>query len=413
MAKDQIIVGLEIGTSKVCAVVGEARADGSLAILGIGEAPSRGVRKGEIKDYDTAQKCVQDALADAEEKADVMIKSVFLGVTGAHIESFNNRGSVSLPDDQEVIIDEDLCGRVRSNARAVSIPAQHTFIHTILQHYYVDGNDGVVNPVGMSGSVLEADFHIIHGVTNRLKNAMRCVKDLEVKVDDVVFNPFAAAQVVLDEHQKNLGALVVDCGGGTTDFIVYQGGAVKHSGVIAVGGDHVTNDISIGLRMPIARAEKLKCEEGCAQLGRCVPGETVALRDEAGFAGREIEREALNRIINARVRELFELLRRQLEPTGCLDFIPAGIFLTGGGGLLQGLKPVVEEVFDGLPVHLARTRPMAGVTSAFEDPRYSVALGLVRYGAAVQGQLARPGLFGWFVDKLRTLLTMMMGAFHA
>jgi cell division protein FtsA len=399
MAKDRIIVGLEIGTSKVCVVVGEAKGDGGLSILSIGEAPSRGVRKGEIVDYETAQRCVKDAIADAEEKADVMIRSVYLGITGGHIDSFNNRGVVTLPEEQDEISEDD-CDSAREAARAVSIPSQHSFIHTILQHYYVDGGDGVVNPVGMCGSKIEADFHIIHGVTNRLKNAMRCVKDLEVEVDDVVFNPFASAQVALDENQKNLGALAVDFGGGTTDYVVYREGAVIHSGVLAVGGDHVTQDLSMGLRIPMARAERLKCEEGSAQLGLCVPGETVTLRDESGFAGREIEREMLNTIIHLRVRELFEILRKRLEPARCLDFLGAGVFLTGGSSRLHGLKGVVEEVF-GPPVHLAKNRSMSGLTSALEDPRFSTGLGLVRYGEASQDRPASRWPFGWIFGKLR------------
>ena len=197
MGRDHILVGLEIGTSKICVVVGESKSDGSIKILGVGQAPSRGVRKGEIVDFDTAQKCVHEALVDAEEKSDVMIQSVYLGVTGAHIASFNNRGLALIPEDQEEITEAD-CDSVRASAREVSIPSQNMFIHSILQHYYVEGQEGILNPVGMMGHKLEADFHIIHGIGTRVKNAVRCVKEIPLEVEDVVFNPLAAAQVVLN-----------------------------------------------------------------------------------------------------------------------------------------------------------------------------------------------------------------------
>ncbi len=285
MASSNLMVGLEIGTSKICVVVGEGKPDGTIKILGVGQAPSRGVRKGEIVDFETAMKCVQEAVVDAEEKSDIMIRSVYVGITGAHIQSFNNRGCVMLPEDRDEIDEQDV-EDVRINAREVSIPAQNAFLHSLIQTYHVDGQDGVLSPVGMLGQRLEADFHIIHGVRNRIQNSIRCVKELPLDVEDVVFTPFAAAQVVLTQHQKNLGALVIDIGGGTTDYVLYVDGAVKQSGVLAVGGDHITNDISMGLRIPMTRAEKLKIEEGSTVLGNCLPGETVLLKDDSGFAGQ-------------------------------------------------------------------------------------------------------------------------------
>jgi cell division protein FtsA len=397
MARDHILVGLEIGTSKICVVVGDSKADGSIKILGVGQAPSRGVRKGEIVDFDTAQKCVHEALVDAEEKSDVMIQSVYLGVTGAHIESFNNRGMVAVPEDQEEITDTD-CDNVRSSAREVSIPSQNMFIHSILQHYYVDGQEGILNPVGMMGNKLEADFHIIHGIGTRVKNAVRCVKEIPLEVEDVVFNPLAAAQVVLNQHQKNLGALAIDIGGGTTDYLMYVDGAVRQSGSLGIGGDHITNDISMGLRIPMARAEKLKIEEGSVTLGMSLPGETVTLKDDSGFAGKEVERETLNTIIHMRVRETFELLRRKLEAGGDLHLLGAGIFITGGTSLLRGIDALAQEIFE-LPVHITHAQTMSGLTSAFENPQFSTAIGLIKYAQAVQ--MDRPS--GWlskFTQKL-------------
>ncbi len=401
MARDQIVVGLEIGTSKVCAVVGEIRTDGTVKILGVGDAPSRGVRKGEIVDFETAGKCVREALVDAEEKSDVMIGSVYLGVTGSHVTSFNNRGAVVIPEDREEIDDQDF-EDVQASAREVSIPSQNMFLHTILQHYYVDGQDGILNPIGMLGKKLEADFHIIHGIGNRIKNSVRCVKELDIEVLDVVFNPLATAQVVLDQNQKNLGALVVDMGGGTTEYIVYVDGAVKASGCLSVGGDHITNDLSLGLRIPMARAEKLKLEEGSVLLGHSKPGEMIALKDETGFAGKEIEREMLNTIIHCRVRETLELLRRELEQYNFLPYLGAGILLTGGCSLLKGIDQLAEESF-GLPVHLTHAHTMSGLTSAFENPQLSTAIGLIKYAQAMQPERPRRGIFNRFLDKLRFL----------
>ena len=402
MGRDNIIVGLEIGTSKICVVVGESKSDGSVKILGVGQTPSRGVRKGEIVDFDTAGKCVREAIADAEEKSDVMIESVYVGITGSHISSFNNRGVVLIPEDQEEVGDED-CENVRTNAKEVSIPSQNYFLHTILQHYYIDGQDGVLNPIGMMGSKLEADFHIIHGIGTRIKNAIRCIKEIPLEVEDVVFNPLAAAQVVLTQNQKTQGALMIDIGGGTTDFILYVDGAVKQSGVLAVGGDHITNDISMGLRIPMAKAEKLKVEEGSVILGNCLPGETVTLKDESGFAGKEIERETLNTIIHMRMRESLELLKRELDRETFLDFIGAGIFITGGCSLLKGIDHLASEIF-GMPVHVAHAQSMSGLTSAFENPQLATAIGLIKYAQAVESD--RPA--GWF-GKIKRKLPMFFG----
>ncbi len=391
MARDQIVVGLEIGTSKVCAVVGETRGDGTIRILGVGQAPSRGVRKGEIVDFETAGKCIREALVDAEEKSDVMIGSVYLGVTGGHIVGFNNRGAITLPEERDEICEEDF-EDVQASAREVSIPALNTFVHSILQHYYVDGQDGVLNPIGMCGRKLEADFHIIHGIATRIKNSVKCVKEVGPEVLDVVFNPLATAQVVLDQNQKGLGALVVDMGGGTTDYIVYVDGAVKQCGSLAIGGDHITNDISLGLRIPMAKAERLKVEEGSVILGNARPGETIVLKDESGFAGKEIEREMLNTIIHCRVRESFELLKKQLEEEDHLPYLGAGLMLTGGCSLLKGINHLAEEVL-GLPAHLTHAQTVSGLTSAFENPQFSTAIGLIKYAEAMQPE--RPaGLLG-------------------
>jgi cell division protein FtsA len=402
MASGDLIVGLEIGTSKICVVVGETRPDGTLKILGVGQAPSRGVRKGEIVDFETAMKCVHEAVVDAEQKSDVMIRSVYIAIAGGHIQGFNNRGCVMLPEDRDEIDDQDV-EDVKVNAREVSIPAQNAFLHSIIQHYHVGGQDGVLNPVGMLGQKLEADFHIIHGVRTRIQNTIRCVKELPLEVEDVVFSALASAQVVLTQHQKNLGALVVDIGGGTTDYILYVDGAVKQSGVLAIGGDHITNDISMGLRIPMARAEKLKTEEGSCVLGNCLPGETIVLKDDSGFAGKEIERETLNTIVHLRLRETFELLKRTVEEEPFINYVGAGIFITGGCSLLNGIDHLAGEVFE-MPAHVTHAQTLAGLTSAAENPQFSTAIGLLKYAQAVQIDRPRRGigrLFGRFFSGMR------------
>ena len=402
MASGDLIVGLEIGTSKICVVVGETRPDGTLKILGVGHAPSRGVRKGEIVDFETAMKCVHEAVVDAEQKSDVMIRSVFVAVAGGHIQSFNNRGCVMLPEDRDEIDDQDV-EDVKVNAREVSIPAQNAFLHSIIQHYHVDGQDGVLNPVGMLGQKLEADFHIIHGVRTRIQNTIRCVKELPLEVEDVVFSALASAQVVLTQHQKNLGALVIDIGGGTTDFILYVDGAIKQSGVLAIGGDHITNDISMGLRIPMARAEKLKIEEGGCVLGNCLPGETIVLKDDSGFAGKEIERETLNTIIHLRLRETFELLKRTVEEEPFINYVGAGVFITGGCSLLSGIDHLAGEIFE-MPAHVAHAQTTSGLTSAAENPQFATAIGLLKYAQAVQVDRPRGGItriFGRLFNRMR------------
>ena len=402
MASGDLIVGLEIGTSKICVVVGETRPDGTVKILGVGQSPSRGVRKGEIVDFETAMKCVHEAVVDAEQKSDVMIRSVYVAVAGGHIQGFNNRGCVMLPEDRDEIDDQDV-EDVKVNAREVSIPAPNAFLHSIIQHYHVDGQDGVLNPVGMLGQKLEADFHIIHGVRTRIQNTIRCVKELPLEVEDVVFSALASAQVILTQHQKGLGALVVDIGGGTTDYILYVDGAIKQSGVLAIGGDHITNDISMGLRIPMARAEKLKIEEGSCVLGNCLPGETIVLKDDSGFAGKEIERETLNTIIHLRLRETFELLKRTVEEEPFINYVGAGIFITGGCSLLNGIDHLAGEIFE-MPAHVTHAQTTSGLTSAAENPQFATAIGLLKYAQAVQVDRPRGGItriFGRLFNRMR------------
>ncbi len=398
MGKSDIIVGVEVGTSKVCAVVGEGGREGSLRILGIGTAPSRGVRKGEIVDLAIATECVHDAISDAETNSDAEIGTVSVAVSGSHVRSFNSRGAILIPEDRFEIDDEDV-QEVAVKAREVNIPTENFFLHSLIQHYYVDGQEGVVNPMGMVGRKLEADFHIIHGVKTRLQNTLRCIREAGVQIDEVVVNSLASAQAVLDQHHKDLGALVIDIGGGVTDYMVYENGAVHHSGVLAVGGDHISNDISLGLRIPLTRAEKLKVDEGSAKLGEATPGQMIVLKNDAGFSGKEVEREMLNTIIHARIRENFELIKKQIEGETPLHLLGGGIVLTGGCSLLRGIKDVAESVFD-LPVQLAREAGVSGPKSVLNNPQYSTAIGLIKFTQALRAEEEEPGIIGSVMDKI-------------
>src|SRR5512142_1321520 len=292
-----IIVGLEIGTSKVCAVVGELGADGSVNVVGLGQARSRGVRKGEIADSQMAEEDVRQAIVEAEQMADVEIRSVYLGVTGGHLRGFNNRGVHPVVSADREISEEDVQDVIK-NAKAINLPAENHVIHAIRQHFLVDGQDGIANPVGMLGARVEVDVHVVHGVVNRLQNAIRTVKGLQLEVDDIVFNGLASSLALLTNEQKELGSLVIDVGGGTTNYVVYANGIIKHTGVLAVGGDHLSNDLAYGLKISLSRAEQLKVDQGSAVLDEAAKGQTITISNELGLPLKTVNLEHLRRIMS-------------------------------------------------------------------------------------------------------------------
>jgi cell division protein FtsA len=394
MSRANLHVGLEIGTTKVAAVIGEIRSDGLLRIIGVGEAPSRGVRKGEIVDISKITLCLSDAVSEAEEKADREITEVVAAVTGAHLESLNNRGGIPIPDDRDEIEEEDI-HEVEQSALDVTIPAGNVFLHNIIQRYYVDGQEGVASPLGMLGRRLEAEFHIVHGTKTRIQNNLRCIHEASMKVTNVVMSAVASAHAVLDESDRELGSLVIDIGGGTTDYILFREGAVRDSGVLAVGGDHITNDISIGLRVPTKWAEKLKVEHADVAPGSTMVRGKIEIEDPT-YAGGEIERRLLNMVAEARVRELFVLLRRRLNFERHAQFLGAGILITGGTAELKGIAALASDVF-GVPARVANPRALMGPSALFESPRFSTAVGLVLYAQAAQDALDDISIF----DKLR------------
>jgi len=380
LPKEKIIVGLEVGTSKVCAVVGEVLDDGNIMVVGVGQTNSEGVRKGEIVNIDATVECIHAAVADAEESAGVEIHNVYASVSGGHIRSFNNRGTVAVTNEEREISEEEV-RNVLLNAKAVNIPMDHVVIHAIRQHFFVDGHDGIQNPVGMIGAKLEADVHVIYGVRTRLQNTIKCIKHVPLDVANIAVSGFASALAVLTSEHQHLGAVVIDMGGGTTDYIVYSEGTIQHSGVLAVGGDHITNDVAIGLRIPMNRAETLKIEHGSV----AVPpdDEMLTLKREVGLPDRQVSKQQLCRIMNLRIEETLTLVKKELEKHKLLDYLGAGVFITGGCARLQGLEPLAAQIF-GLPVHIGHSLTVGGPTSAIESPEYSTAIGLVRYALGSQ-----------------------------
>ena len=383
MAKSKIYAGLEIGTSTICVVVGEVLGNGSIKILGVGQAPSRGVRKGEIVDFETAQTCLNDALVEAEEKSDVEISNVYLAVSGSHIESLCSKGSIRIPEVDGVneITEEDL-DEVREIARDIKLPPENVFLHSIIRDYYVDGQEKVQNPVGRQGQVVEADYHIIHGIKTRLQNTIRCVREIPINVEEVVFSPIAAAQVMLKRDDKDRGALLIDIGGGVTDYVMYSGGSVAQSGCIGVGGDHITNDIAVVMKIPLTRSEKLKIDHGSA-LPESDEDSSIVLDDDPLKSGLEIDKELLNQIINARATEIFEQLKGRITKHDNLDTLGAGVFLTGGASKLKDIDKLAEDIL-GLPVSLARISSMSGASAPFENPQLATAMGLIRYAQMIE-----------------------------
>lgn len=404
MPKTNIAVGLDLGTTKICVGVAEIPADPDEEprLLCIGQAESHGIRKGEIVDFDAARDAVREAVADAESKSDLQIESAYVGISGGHLGCVNNRASIDLPRGREVVTAEDI-EAVKLRGLEVSIPEANYILHPLVRGYRLDGRE-VLDPVEMPGRRLEAEYHLIHGVFTRGQNVVRLVKDVPLELDEAVAAPLAAAMGSLDEAQRERGVLLIDIGGGTTDYIVYRDGTVCHSGCLAVGGDHVTHDLSLGLHIPVARAERLKLDEGNAVLGVCRPDELIHLRAEPGFAAREIEREMLHQIVHMRLREVFELLRDAIGVERHLPHLGAGVVLTGGASQTPGIQHLAAEVF-GLPVSPANPPPFSGLTHATDHPQLSTVLGLIEYARVTAGSRPPTGVFARMKAALGRMFT--------
>lgn len=398
MARAKIHVGLEIGTSKTCMVVGEVKSDSSIRILGIGHTKSTGVRKGEITDYTQARTCVKDALLKAEEASDVEISSVFLSITGAHIRGENNIGTFRLPEDEDEVAAEHV-EEARAIAKEVQMPTDHVELHSVVRGFRLDGLEHTSSPIGLSGRTVEADYHIIHGIRSRIMNSVKCVRELALNVDDVVFAPLATAQIALGKDEKKRGALVIDVGGGTTDYVLYVDGMIAASGCIPVGGDHVTNDIHLVTELSLSKAEQVKVKEVDASGDPARSVGTIRVSDDMGFGDTEIQRKLLNEVVRQRLQETLELVKSRL-PQGALEQVHAGVFLTGGTSLMRGFSELAHQVF-GKDIYRPESPDVSGVQTTFRDPQFSTVVGLMRYAQILdQEQRAPRGPLKRFVRAL-------------
>ena len=376
MAKSKIYVGLEIGTSKTCMVVGEVKSDHTVKILGVGESPTTGVRKGEITDMQHARICVREAHLKAEDVSNVRIDKVILSVTGKHVVGENFSGILRLENEGAAVTHDDI-QEVEERAREAAIPADHSVIMELRRQFRIDEHDNLQTPLGLMAQTLEADFHIIHGIKTRFQNSIKCTREDNLDIDDIVFAPVASALIALSMQAKESGALVIDIGGGTTDYALYQDGSLVASGCIPVGGDHVTNDIHILTEIPLSKAEKIKCLEGDASGDPAKSVGMATIPDEKGFQEIEISRELLNSAIHARLSEVLKLVKAQL-PADVLASIGHGVYLTGGTSLMKGFGELTSQVF-GLEVYRLEEPQFSEIQEYYKDPRYSTALGLIRY----------------------------------
>lgn len=400
----EIIVALEAGTSKVIVAVAELKADGTLFLIDVGESESSGIRKGEIVDYYQAQKSIHAAIAEAEKKTDSEIGEVFISLTGSHIDSRTVRVKTTI-ENEDHLVSFDQLDELTEMAQTTVLPAGQMVIHELLQHYYLDNGQATTEPQGLSSQSLEASYHIIHGMQTRLETSARCVADLGVAVQGCALASFAAAQAVLSAEQKELGAVAIDMGAGVTDYIVYHNGAVVHTGVIAVGGDHMTQDISLGLKLSFPRAEQLKKQHGLlfhtAQSGV----ETVTMDRQINEDERVIYLQSLSQIMAVRQRETLELVKEDLEKNDLWPLISGKVFLTGGASRVRGLQRMAAQVFPA-PVQMAHELTFEGDQTYSKRPDLSTVLGLLRYAQRIRMSAPRPK--GW--RKVQESFKDLLGA---
>jgi cell division protein FtsA len=374
-----IIVGLDIGTTKICAVVGEVAGD-KINVVGIGTHPSIGLRKGVVVNIESTVESIQKAIEEAELMAGCEISSVYAGIAGGHITGFNSRGIVAIKGPEVTQQDVD---RVIDAARAVAIPMDREVIHVIPQEFMIDEQGGIQNPVGMSGVRLEAKIHIVTGAVTSAHNIVKCANRSGLDVCDIVLEPLASGEAVLTDEEKDLGTALMDLGGGTTDLAIFSGKHIKHTFVLALGGNNLTNDISIGLRASMADAEKIKKKYGTCISQNVSGDETIEVPGMGGRKPRKLQRQILGEILEPRMEEIFTLIKREVFRAGMENVITSGIVLTGGTSLLEGVTDIAESVFD-LPTRLGTPRGISGLTDVVNNPMYATAVGLVLYGARNQ-----------------------------
>ncbi len=371
-----LLVALDIGTSKIVAIVAEITPDGALEILGLGQHPSKGLKKGVVVNIEATVTGIQRALEEAELMADVKIRDVLTGIAGSHIKSFNSHGMVAIKDKEVSQFDVD---RVVETARAVNIPMDQQILHILTQEFIIDGQEDVREPVGMSGVRLEVKVHIVTGAVSAAQNIMKCVRRCGLEVRDLVLQPLASAIAVLSQDEKDLGVCLVDIGGGTTDIAVFTGGAIRHTAVIPIAGDQITNDIAMALRTPTKDAEDIKMAHGCALRQLASVNDMIEVPGVGDREPRQMSRQTLAEVIEPRVEELYALIQRELRASGFEELLSSGIVLTGGSAAMQGMVELGEEVFH-MPVRLGVPTYSGGLAEVVRNPRFSTGVGLLVSG---------------------------------
>lgn len=386
MAFKGAVAGLDIGTTKACCVIGEADEDGDIHIVGVGSAPSSGLRKGVVIDIDATTRAIEDAVERAERMAGAKVSGLFVGVSGEHISSTNSRGVVAISRGDHEIAGTDV-ERVVEAARMAALPASdREVVHLLPRGFMVDGQDGVRNPVGMYAARLEVEAHIVTGTSTVLANLLKCVQRAGLTVDEIVLEPLASAEAVLSAPERELGVVLADVGGGTTSLGVFAGGGLAHTAILPVGGNHITNDIAVGLRTPVAEAEKLKLRHGAASPHDAGEGELIEVFNVGDREPRILPRRVLCEIIEPRVSEIFGMIRLQIRRSGLSHLVPAGIVLTGGTSLLKGIARFAGERLE-LPARTGAPEHLGGLIDAVNSPIYATGVGLVLHGARHAGDM--------------------------
>ena len=384
--KNRIIVGLDIGTSKVVAIVGEINPEGRLEIIGLGSHGSKGLKKGVVVNIESTVQSIQRAIEEAELMAGCQIQSVYAGIAGSHIRSMGSHGIVAIRDREVFQPDID---RVIDAAQAVAIPADQKILHILPQEFIIDTQEGVKEPLGMSGVRLEAKVHLVTCAVNAAQNIEKCIKQCGLGVDDIILEQLASSYSVLTEDEKDLGVCMVDIGGGTSDIAIYTEGAIKHTAVIPIAGDQVTNDIAMALRTPTQNAEEIKIKYACALGSLAGENETIKVPSVGEREDRSLSRQALAEVVEPRYEELFTLIQAELRRSGFEDLIPAGIVLTGGTSKMEGVVELAEEIFH-MPVSIGKPKNVSGLADIVRNPIYATAVGLLQYGAAQGDRAGRP-----------------------
>lgn len=378
MGKQNLIVGLDIGTTKIAVLISELEESGPPRIVGMGTSRSEGLKRGVVINLEKTVESITKALEDAEMMAGVKVNSVFAGIAGDHIRSINSRGVIALSGSRSEISSKDV-ERVINAARAVALPMDREIIHVLPQEYTVDDQSGIKDPIGMSGVRLEAEVHIVTGAVTSAQNIYRSVKKAGLEVCDLVLQPLASSYALLSPEEEELGVALIDLGGGTTDIAIFHDGSIRHTAVIGLGGNNVTNDIAIGLRTPVEQAEEIKKSYGCALSSLVDSDEMIKVPGVGGREPKEISRGVLAAIIEPRAEEIFSLVSREIKKTNYSDLLVAGVVLTGGGSLMEGMIELAEQIFD-VPVKKGIPQGFSGLVDLVSTPIHSTGVGLILYG---------------------------------